>query len=257
MKKHLMTITIALASFYAQGQNLQQVTENGNSTTKNLYVGISEATAISDGAVPQKLNLAGKLKFLGLPNEFTFGLDANQPTIYRSGINTAGYPFNNYDNLILQAGVQNRDIVFVTGSTPSIKMSITGIGNVGIGTSDTKGYKLAVNGKIRTQEIKVEVANWPDYVFAKDYKLPSLGEMEQHIKDKGYLPGIPSAEEVRNNGVDLGEMNAKLLKKIEELTLHLIEKEHKDEQLQVELKEQKSIVLKLITRLDLLENKTK
>lgn len=96
-------------------------------------------------------------------------------------------------------------------------------GNMGIGTTDTKGYKLAVNGKIRTQEIKVEAANWPDYVFAKDYKLPSLQETEQHIKDKGHLPGIPSAEEVKANGVDLGEMNVKLLQKIEELTLHLIE----------------------------------
>lgn len=96
-------------------------------------------------------------------------------------------------------------------------------GNVGIGTSDTKGYKLAVNGKIRTQEIKVEAVNWPDYVFAKDYKLQSLKETEQHIKDKGHLPGIPSAEEVKENGVDLGEMNKKLLQKIEELTLYLIE----------------------------------
>ena len=99
------------------------------------------------------------------------------------------------------------------------------MGNMGIGTTDTKGYKLAVNGKIRTQEIKVEAANWPDYVFAKDYKLPSLKETEEYIKMKGHLPGIPSAEEVKANGVDLGEMNIKLLKKIEELTLHLIEKD--------------------------------
>lgn len=98
-------------------------------------------------------------------------------------------------------------------------------GNMGIGTTDTKGYKLAVNGKIRAQEIKVEAANWPDYVFAKDYKLPSLKETEEHIKQKGHLPGIPSAKEVQSNGVDLGEINAKLLKKIEELTLHLIEKD--------------------------------
>lgn len=95
-------------------------------------------------------------------------------------------------------------------------------GNVGIGTTVPK-EKLSVNGKIRAHEIKVETANWPDYVFAKDYQLPSLQETEQHIKEKGHLPGIPSAEEVKANGVDLGEMNGKLLKKIEELTLHLIE----------------------------------
>jgi hypothetical protein len=95
-------------------------------------------------------------------------------------------------------------------------------GNLGIGTK-SPAERLSVNGKIRAHEIKVETANWPDYVFAKDYQLPSLLETEQHIREKGHLSGIPSAEEVKTNGVDLGEMNAKLLKKIEELTLHLIE----------------------------------
>ena len=113
-------------------------------------------------------------------------------------------------------------------------------GNMGIGTTDTKGYKLAVNGKIRAQEIKVEAANWPDYVFAKDYKLPSLQQTEKHIQEKGHLPGIPSAEEVEANGVDLGEMNAKLLKKIEELTLHLIEIEKQNKKQQKEIENLKS-----------------
>ncbi|SMC75341.1 hypothetical protein [Pedobacter africanus] len=101
------------------------------------------------------------------------------------------------------------------------KMSVLANGNVGIGTA-MPNSKLAVNGNIRAHEIKVETANWPDYVFAKDYELPTLQETEKHIKDKGHLPGIPSAAEVKANGIDLGEMNAKLLQKIEELTLHLI-----------------------------------
>ncbi|WP_448105179.1 hypothetical protein [Pedobacter panaciterrae] len=95
-------------------------------------------------------------------------------------------------------------------------------GNVGIGTA-TPNAKLAVNGNIRAKEIKVENANWPDYVFAKEYQLTSLQQTEKHIKEKGHLPGIPSAQEVKANGVDLGDMNAKLLKKIEEITLYLIE----------------------------------
>ncbi|TCC97697.1 hypothetical protein [Pedobacter hiemivivus] len=102
-------------------------------------------------------------------------------------------------------------------------MRICASGNIGIGTTDPKNYRLAVNGKIRAQEIKVEASPWPDYVFADSYSLPTLQETEKHIKEKGHLPGIPSAAEVKANGIDLGEMNAKLLQKIEELTLHLIE----------------------------------
>ncbi|TCC97700.1 hypothetical protein [Pedobacter hiemivivus] len=94
-------------------------------------------------------------------------------------------------------------------------------GNLSINTTSFDN-QLSVNGKIRAQEVKVETANWPDYVFAKDHELQSLKETERHIKEKGHLPGIPSAAEVKANGIDLGEMNAKLLQKIEELTLHLI-----------------------------------
>ncbi|SMC75562.1 hypothetical protein SAMN04488524_2582 [Pedobacter africanus] len=110
-----------------------------------------------------------------------------------------------------------------TSNTNSAHIAIKALenGNVGIGTL-IPNSKLAVNGNIRAHEVKVETANWPDYVFARDYQLPTLQETEKHIKDKGHLPGIPSAAEVKANGVDLGEMNAKLLQKIEELTLHLI-----------------------------------
>lgn len=93
---------------------------------------------------------------------------------------------------------------------------------MGIGT-DSPVEALSVNGKIRSKEVKVENTNWPDYVFTKDYQLPTLAETEKHIKEKGHLKGIPSAEEVRINGLALGDMNAKLLEKIEELTLHLID----------------------------------
>ncbi|WP_299156984.1 hypothetical protein [uncultured Tenacibaculum sp.] len=100
-------------------------------------------------------------------------------------------------------------------------------GNVGIGTTNTFGYKLAVNGNIGAKEIKVEVNSaWPDYVFSKEYQLPTLKEVEKHIAEKGHLVNIPSAKEVRENkGIELGKMNAKLLQKIEELTLYTIQQE--------------------------------
>ncbi|HKG07819.1 MAG TPA: hypothetical protein VKB19_15225 [Pedobacter sp.] len=101
-------------------------------------------------------------------------------------------------------------------------MTMLANGNLGLGI-ENPAEKLAVKGKIRAQEIKVELTGWADFVFAKDYKLPTLQETENHIREKGHLPGIPSAAEVQANGVELGDMNKKLLQKIEELTLHMIE----------------------------------
>ncbi|MBW1294866.1 hypothetical protein [Aquimarina litoralis] len=99
-------------------------------------------------------------------------------------------------------------------------------GNVGIGTY-TPDAKLAVNGNIHTKEVKVDLVGWPDYVFEEDYHLPTLQEVEQHITEKGHLENIPSAAEVAENGVQLGEMNKKLLEKIEQLTLYMIEQNKK------------------------------
>lgn len=97
-------------------------------------------------------------------------------------------------------------------------------GDVAIGASNVpSGYKLAVEGKIRTREIRVDQDTWPDYVFDKDYDLPSLEEIKRHIDEKGHLPNIPSAQEVKENGVELGEMNRLLLEKIEELTIYLLD----------------------------------
>jgi hypothetical protein len=121
------------------------------------------------------------------------------------------------------------------GGSFASRMVFTQGGNLGIGIS-TPSEKLAVNGNIRAKEIKVENANWPDYVFSKSYPLPTLQETEEHIKEKGHLPGIPSASEVKTNGFDLGDMNAKLLQKIEELTLHLIEQNKNQKVLQDELR---------------------
>ncbi|PKF73648.1 hypothetical protein [Chryseobacterium sp. PMSZPI] len=102
-------------------------------------------------------------------------------------------------------------------------------GKVAIGTdqydNDSK-YRLYVKDGIKAERVKVEVASangWADYVFKKDYPLMPLSEVEKHIQDKGHLPNIPSADEVVKNGVDLGEMNSKLLQKIEELTLYQIQ----------------------------------
>jgi hypothetical protein len=108
----------------------------------------------------------------------------------------------------------------------------SGTGKLGLGTLNPT-ERLSVNGNIRAKELKIEAANWPDYVFERDYQLPTLEQTEKHIQEKGHLPGIPSAAEVKAEGIEVGEMNAKLLKKIEELTLYLIELKKEVKELKV------------------------
>lgn len=107
-------------------------------------------------------------------------------------------------------------------------------GNVGIGTINPKN-KLDVNGTVHSKEVKVDMLDWSDYVFKKDYNLPTLLEVEKHISENGHLKDIPSEKEVLKNGINLGEMDAKLLQKIEELTLYVIDLNKKLEQQNQEL----------------------
>jgi hypothetical protein len=147
---------------------------------------------------------------------------------------------------LLQAGNGNQNspahLAFFTTSggnvyttAPEERMRITSLGNIGIGTI-TPDSKLAVNGTIHSKEVKVDLTGWPDYVFKKEYSLPTLEEVEKHIAEKGHLENIPSEEEVLKNGVNLGEMNAKLLQKIEELTLYMIEMKKENEKQNEEIK---------------------
>lgn len=97
-------------------------------------------------------------------------------------------------------------------------------GNVGIGTTNPT-HKLTVNGQVKAKGFLADTSNWADFVFEPGYPLAPLAEVEAHIRDKGHLPGIPSAVEVKEQGVDLMAMQVKLLQKVEELTLHLIRME--------------------------------
>jgi hypothetical protein len=103
-------------------------------------------------------------------------------------------------------------------------------GNVGVGTTTTDA-KLSVKGQVHAQEVKVDLngAIAPDYVFERDYKLSSLEEIKNYIDQNKHLPEVPSAKEMEKNGVQLGEMNMLLLKKIEELTLLMIKMKQENE----------------------------
>ncbi len=112
---------------------------------------------------------------------------------------------------------------------------LTSSGNVGIGTTDPKA-KLSVNGTIISEEIKVlaDISQYPDFVFSDNYNLRSIKEVENYIKENKHLPEIPKADEVKE-GIALGEMNTKLLQKIEELTLYIIEQSKEIEKLKERL----------------------
>ena len=112
--------------------------------------------------------------------------------------------------------------------------------NIAIGTNDAKGYKLAVNGSAIFTSIKVKPANlWPDYVFGPDYRLLGLKDLERYIAANRHLPGMPAAAEVQIEGQDVGETQATLLKKVEELTLYVIEQDKKMEAMQREIRQLK------------------
>jgi len=128
------------------------------------------------------------------------------------------------------------DIFFQTAGSDQAETDITwtdGIrikndGKIGIGafstsTWDGADYKLYVKGGIRTESIKVDLSTngWADYVFDENYPLLSITELAKFIKDNKHLPGIPTEEEVKRDGVDLLEMQIKLLQKIEELSIYI------------------------------------
>jgi hypothetical protein len=164
-------------------------------------------------------------------SDFAGTLSTQMSLWVRAGSNTAaptGTITNSYGIYLenLDGGVNIVNKYGLFQSNPTAKNYFAG--NVGIGTT-APSHKLSVNGAIRAKEVIVDTG-WSDYVFAKDYRLASLSEVEQHIQSQGHLPGIPSAQEVAEKGVSVGNMQSILLAKIEELTLHVIAQEKRLDQ---------------------------
>ncbi|NJO91393.1 MAG: hypothetical protein HC831_22355 [Chloroflexia bacterium] len=222
--------------------------EAGNRTTAMSFVG--EKVGIGTTTPNSKLEV-GVVHAVNQDEEMRIG-SYYQNTFYGLGLN---YRIDN-------SGDVSKHFVEYSGNTRYTSMTFKG-GKVVIGTTTPfENYLLTVAGGIASREVKVVINAGADFVFNENYPIQSLEELEAFVKQNKHLPEIASAAEMENNGIELGEMNIKLLQKIEELTLYLIEqdKEVKSEKLKVERLEeenraQKEIIKELVKRIEKLESK--
>lgn len=190
-----------LVDLWAQNSSYIYNLNSGN-------VGIGTST----NAPPSRLTVWG--------SGWTNGLEINNGSGHYSRITSAadGLLFRNYSNNTTSFSFRNYlDIkLMVINSNGNVLINKTAQTNL--------EYKLDVNGKIRANEVVVNTTG-ADFVFSENYNLIGLNEVETFIKENKHLPEIPNAEEMQQNGMGLSEMNTKLLQKVEELTLYIIDQE--------------------------------
>jgi hypothetical protein len=227
---------VPVAALNAQGQ--MQI--SGSFTAKNLNA--EDPEPLGDNA--------GDFKLLTSESGRTYNWLTHNQWLYRDKAGPANWTNSRLHDAIsidfyafMQPGVDTKtwwerdpfENIQSWGNANQTYMTLKN-GALGIGTTDPGSFKLAVNGKIWSQEVNVAMTNpGPDYVFEKDYDLLSLSELETYINQNKHLPEVPSAKEMEAEGLNLKEMNLLLLKKVEELTLHLIEMKKENEIQQIEI----------------------
>ena len=197
-----------------KGLTLETTTTNSTTNTNQLYLGTDGNVGIGTSSPSVPLHVVGNTLIDGFLT-----------------INTSHLTFGNVAGGVINFGVGSGDLDFRSlpsgGGQHNQLMKLTYDGRLLIGTTDApSGYKLSVNGKMIAEGYICKLySEWPDFIFNEDYKLKSLSEVEKFIKKNKHLPDVPSAKEVKENGIDIGEMNVILLQKIEELTIYTIEQQ--------------------------------
>lgn len=230
---------------YANGSFFSLVTSNARrltiDQTGNIGIGTT-APASKFETVGTTSTTDGTAALVNIKQSFS-GSYGNAFSISRNNSTTTGFiaGVDNSNNAMI--GGNNADLrigKYLGGTFTDIIRVQNSTGNVAIGTTDPKGHKLAVNGDIIATNLTVKsYSNWPDYVFKNTYNLLPLSEVKTYIVQHQHLPDLPSAAAIKKDGQDLGEMNKLLLKKVEELTLYVIE-----------LQEQNNAINKKIEKLE-------
>ena len=217
------------------GSSLFRVQRGSNTA---MHVRWDGNVGIGTPSPDEALVVNGKISFNYPDNNSYSGM-------YRNGIKTEYY------NGI--TSVSSNVIHEFTGASITV-MSLTQGGYVGIGTASPT-EKLSVDGNILAKKVRVSIdaSDWPDYVFENSYQLMGIGELENYIKQNHHLPGVHSAKQIEREGLDLGSMDALLLKKVEELTLYLIQESKEKEELKEENIALKATLDDVLKRLEKLE----
>lgn len=228
-----------LSQYYADGtlKNFFAANQNSYITGGSLGIGTT--------APSQKLGVNGNIIVYPASSSWAEGLSFSMPTTNTwGGLRWRRERGNNDGNWYIgYIGLDaTDDLVFGSnngGTQVDNILRLTKTGNVGIGTA-SPSEKLSVNGNIRSKKLIVTLTGWADYVFNKNYKLKPLSEVEQFIKTNKHLPEVPSAKQVEKDGIDVGDNEALLLKKIEELTLYMIDQNKKIDDLKKEIERLKT-----------------